>query len=75
MGLKKQHDEFRKQLALQKARIATFESLRLENEKLRKDMGKKAYEKVLRDFTVKNSHEEKYYQYLKNIIQINLSKN
>ncbi len=41
----------------------------IENEKLRKDMGKKAYEKVLRDFTVKNSHEEKYYQYLKNIIQ------
>ncbi len=35
LSLKKQHNEFRKQLALQKARIATFESLRLENQKLR----------------------------------------
>lgn len=39
IGLKKQHEEFRKQLALQKARIATFESLKLENEKLRTALG------------------------------------
>lgn len=36
ISIKKQHEEFRKQLALQKARIATFESLRLENQNLRK---------------------------------------
>lgn len=39
LSLKKHHEEFRKQLALQKARIATFESLRLENEKLRTALG------------------------------------
>ena len=39
IGVKKQHEEFRKQLALQKARIATFDSLKLENEKLRTSLG------------------------------------
>ncbi len=39
LGLKKQHQEFRKQLALQKARIAGYESLKLENEKLRTALG------------------------------------
>jgi rod shape-determining protein MreC len=39
IGIKTQHEEFKKQLALQKARIATFESLSLENEKLRTALG------------------------------------
>jgi O-antigen biosynthesis protein len=35
------------------------------DEDLRKSMGKKAYEKSLTDYTVKNSHNEEYYQFLK----------
>ncbi|MDO9231740.1 MAG: glycosyltransferase [bacterium] len=37
----------------------------IENEKLRQAMGQKAREKVLRDYTNKNSHNEEYYNYLR----------
>jgi glycosyltransferase involved in cell wall biosynthesis len=37
----------------------------VENEKLRKEMGEKAREKTLRDYTNKNSHSEEYYNYLR----------
>lgn len=37
----------------------------IENSELRKNMGKKAREKVLRDYTNKNSHNEEYYEFLK----------
>jgi len=37
----------------------------IENENLRNEMGKKAREKVLLDYTNKNSHNEEYYNYLK----------
>ncbi|MFA6484800.1 MAG: glycosyltransferase [Parcubacteria group bacterium] len=37
----------------------------IEEENLRKTMGEKAREKVLRDYTNKNSHNEEYYNYLK----------
>ena len=36
-----------------------------EDENLRKSMGEKAREKVLRDYTNKNSHNEEYYNYLR----------
>lgn len=35
------------------------------DEKLRKEMGEKAREKTLADYTTKNSHNEEYYNYLK----------
>jgi len=37
----------------------------VEDKKLRHEMGEKAREKVLRDYTNKNSHNEEYYNYLK----------
>ena len=37
----------------------------VEDENLRHKMGEKAREKVLQDYTIKNSHEEKYYNYLR----------
>jgi len=37
----------------------------IENENLRREMGEKAREKVLREYSNKNSHNEKYYNYLK----------
>jgi glycosyltransferase involved in cell wall biosynthesis len=37
----------------------------IEDENLRRDMGEKAREKVLRDYTNKNSHNEEYYNYLR----------
>ena len=37
----------------------------VEDEDLRREMGEKAREKVLRDYTNKNSHNEEYYNYLK----------
>lgn len=37
----------------------------VEDENLRKSMGEKARQKVLRDYTNKNSHNEEYYGYLK----------
>ena len=37
----------------------------IEDENLRKSMGKKAKEKALADYTNKNSHNEEYYNYLK----------
>jgi len=37
----------------------------IEDKNLRKSMGEKAQEKVLRDYTNKNSHNEAYYDYLK----------
>lgn len=40
----------------------------VEDEKLRRDMGKKAREKVLLDYTNKNSHNEEYYKYLRSCI-------
>ncbi|MFZ2188687.1 MAG: glycosyltransferase [Candidatus Moraniibacteriota bacterium] len=36
----------------------------IENEKLRKEMGERAREKTLKDYTNKNSHSEEYYNYL-----------
>jgi glycosyltransferase involved in cell wall biosynthesis len=36
---------------------------------LRRQMGERAREKVLRDYTVKNSHEGEYYQYLREVIK------
>jgi O-antigen biosynthesis protein len=38
----------------------------IEDESLRKKMGEKAREKVLKDYTNCNSHNEEYYNYLKN---------
>lgn len=38
----------------------------VDDENLRKSMGEKAREKVLRDYTNRNSHNEEYYNYLKN---------
>ena len=35
---------------------------------LRKSMGEKAREKVLREYTNENSHNEEYYEYLRNVI-------
>lgn len=40
----------------------------IESENLRKNMGEKAREKVLRNYTNKNSHNEEYYNYLKSCI-------
>lgn len=40
----------------------------LQDEKLRLEMGKSAREKVLKDYTNKNSHSEEYYEYLKSCI-------
>lgn len=37
----------------------------IEDENLRKSMGEKAREKALADYAVKNSHNEEYYNYLK----------
>jgi glycosyltransferase involved in cell wall biosynthesis len=37
----------------------------IEDKNLRKTMGEKAREKVLRDYTNKNSHNEEYYNYLR----------
>jgi glycosyltransferase involved in cell wall biosynthesis len=42
----------------------------IENEELRKNMGQKAREKVLRDYTVKNSHSEEYYAYLRSRLKL-----
>ncbi len=41
----------------------------ISNQDLRKSMGQKAREKVLREYTNKNSHNEEYYNYLKSKIQ------
>jgi len=40
----------------------------IEDKNLRITMGEKAREKVLKDFSTKNSHNEKYYDFLKNKI-------
>jgi glycosyltransferase involved in cell wall biosynthesis len=40
----------------------------IEDENLRREMGEKAREKVLRDYTNKNSHNEEYYAYLRSKI-------
>lgn len=40
----------------------------IKDRKLRREMGEKAREKVLRDYTNKNSHSEEYYNFLRNII-------
>ncbi len=37
----------------------------IEDEKLRKEVGERAREKTLKDYTNKNSHSEEYYNYLK----------
>ncbi|MCX6761328.1 MAG: glycosyltransferase [Candidatus Moranbacteria bacterium] len=37
----------------------------IEDENLRKEVGERAREKTLKDYTNKNSHSEEYYQYLK----------
>ncbi|EKD58673.1 MAG: group 1 glycosyl transferase [uncultured bacterium] len=42
----------------------------IEKPELRKSMGKKAREKVLHDYTTKNSHSEEYYEYLRGKISI-----
>lgn len=44
--------------------ISKLERL-ITDEKLRKEMGEKAREKALADYTTKNSHNEEYYNYLK----------
>ncbi len=44
----------------------------IEDEKLRKDMGEKAQEKVLERYSNKNSHSEEYYQYLRNALKTQL---
>ncbi len=44
-----------------------LEKLILDQE-LRKNMGRKAREKTLREYTTKNSHNREYYKYLRNII-------
>lgn len=41
----------------------------IEDEKLRKAMGEKAREKVLKDYTNKNSHDREYYDYIKSKIR------
>lgn len=41
----------------------------IESENLRSEMGEKAREKVLRDYTTKNSHEEDYYSFLRKKIE------
>lgn len=41
----------------------------IEDENLRREMGEKAREKVLCNYTNKNSHNEEYYKYLKNRIE------
>jgi glycosyltransferase involved in cell wall biosynthesis len=40
----------------------------IEDEKLRRVMGEKAREKVLRDYTNKNSHSEDYYNFLRSVL-------
>ncbi|MEF3692323.1 MAG: glycosyltransferase [Candidatus Moraniibacteriota bacterium] len=39
------------------------------SEELRKDMGKKAKAKALKNYTVRNSQTEEYYQYLREVLQ------
>lgn len=39
------------------------------DENLRREMGEKARQKVLRDYTNKNSHSEEYYVYLKSVLE------
>ena len=41
----------------------------IENAELRKKIGQNAREKVLRDYTNKNSHNEEFYEYLRNRIK------
>lgn len=41
----------------------------IEDDTLRKNMGEKAQEKALRDYTTKNSHGEAYYEYLRKSIR------
>jgi len=41
----------------------------IEDENLRKEMGERAREKTLKDYTNKNSHSEEYYNYLKSILE------
>jgi glycosyltransferase involved in cell wall biosynthesis len=41
----------------------------IDDENLRKEMGKKAREKALRDYTTRNSHGEEYYEYLRKSIK------
>lgn len=41
----------------------------IERPELRKSMGEKAREKVLRDYTNRNSHNKEYYSYLQNLIE------
>jgi len=43
------------------------------DENLRKEIGKKAREKALKDYTTKNSHSEEYYQFLRSKIDNSLS--
>ena len=47
--------------------VAKIEKL-IENADLRKKMGQKAREKILRDYTTVNGHNEEYYGYLRNVI-------
>ena len=42
----------------------------IENADLRSAMGKEAYEKSLKNYTVKNSRNDRYYEYLKNKLSI-----
>jgi glycosyltransferase involved in cell wall biosynthesis len=51
----------------QKEWVEKIEKL-VRDEKLRKTMGKKAREKIVRDYTNKNSHTTGYYNHLKEII-------
>lgn len=41
----------------------------VEDEKLRQAMGENARQKIIRDYTNKNSHSEKYYTYLKSVLE------
>ncbi len=40
----------------------------VEDKELRKSIGEKAYQKVLQNYTNRNSHNEKYYNYLREIL-------
>jgi glycosyltransferase involved in cell wall biosynthesis len=42
----------------------------IEDENLRKEMGQRAREKTLKDYTNKNSHSEEYYNYLRLVLKI-----
>jgi len=48
--------------------VSKIEKL-ITDEDLRRTMGEKAHKKVLKDYTNKNSHGEEYYEYLRNMLK------